>query len=178
MFENKQNHEKRSFELWLLLSSKIKNYLYCGNWPLLSSSTSSFWARILCTDSQWLRYIVVGKLSTRHKKCILYLYAIASFRGKQICQILRVFSEVLNVLAPTHHEYWHAFLSNQFQAVIAVMLCTYMDFTINNILKWGGSTFINGIFSLKLLIAVLFEYEEAQDPSVNSKPPPGFDMFK
>ena len=84
----------------------------------------------------------------------------------------------IKCFGPTHPKYWHAFLSNQFQAVIAVMLCTYMDFTINNILKWGGSTFINGIFSLKLLIAVLFEYEEAQDPSVNSKPPPGFDMFK
>ena len=64
-----------------------------------------------------------------------------------------------------------------FQAVTAIMLCTYMDFTINNVLKWGGSTFINGILSLKLLIAVLFEYEEAQDPSSTRKPP-GFDLLK
>ena len=57
------------------------------------------------------------------------------------------------------------------------MLCMYMDFTINNCLRWGWSTFINGFFSLKLLIGVLIEYEEAQDPSTTMKAP-GFDLMK
>ena len=60
------------------------------------------------------------------------------------------------------------------------MLCVYMDFTVNNVLKWGGSTFIHGIFSLKLLIPVLFKFEEAQDPKSSSEAlrNAGFDLMK
>ena len=55
------------------------------------------------------------------------------------------------------------------QAMIAVMLCTYMDFSIKNVGKWFFSTFIHGFASLFLLFDILWDYEVAADPKTAKK---------
>ncbi len=38
-----------------------------------------------------------------------------------------------------------------FEAIFAMMICTYMDFEYGLTLKWGLSVFINGVFALRYI---------------------------
>ena len=44
------------------------------------------------------------------------------------------------------------------EAVVAMMLCAYMDYENTTMFKWGLSVFVHGVFSLKHLLSELFRY--------------------
>ncbi len=42
------------------------------------------------------------------------------------------------------------------------MLCNYMDFEGDVIVRWGLDVLVNGLFSLRFILAELVRYEEIQ----------------
>jgi len=44
------------------------------------------------------------------------------------------------------------------EAVVAMMLCSYMDYENTAMFKWGFSVFVHGVFSLRHLLSELFRY--------------------
>jgi hypothetical protein len=49
------------------------------------------------------------------------------------------------------------------EAVLAMMLCTYMDYDVQTSAKWGISVFIHGYLSFHWLIKELYKYESLQE---------------
>ena len=60
-------------------------------------------------------------------------------------------------------------IGNLLQSVTAMILCNYMDSSIETARKWGISVILNGVFGFWLLLKVLYKYELMQDPK-KSKP--------
>ena len=48
------------------------------------------------------------------------------------------------------------------EAVLAIMLCNYMDYEGPTTMKWGINVFIHGLFSLRHLISELVRYEDSK----------------
>lgn len=55
-------------------------------------------------------------------------------------------------------------------AVLATMLCEYMECQFDLTLKWTGSVFIHGFLAFRLLCAMLFDFEsqKQQEPLADS----------
>ncbi len=51
-------------------------------------------------------------------------------------------------------------LLHLFEAVFAVMICTYLDMSLSLSLRWAANVFVHGIFALRFLVAQLFEVEK------------------
>lgn len=64
------------------------------------------------------------------------------------------------------------------EAVTAVMLCAYMDCSVNVTRKWAVSIFINGIFGFYPLMMVLYEYELRMDPKKSKNIRQEFDFVR
>ena len=53
------------------------------------------------------------------------------------------------------------------EAVIAMMMCAYMDLPNGTTLKWGLDVFVHGIFSFRFLIDELYTYEQSRQGTVD-----------
>lgn len=66
---------------------------------------------------------------------------------------------VQNYQSAIRNLFFLVLILHLFEAVFAMMICTYMDLEHGITLKWGLSVFINGVFALRYLISRLFDYE-------------------
>ena len=56
------------------------------------------------------------------------------------------------------------------EAVVASMICVYMDMEIKAVFKWFFSVFVHGILSFRHLLRRLYQYEERREAGSGGKP--------
>ena len=63
------------------------------------------------------------------------------------------------------------------EAVVASMMCSYMDCEVNVVIKWTCSVFIHGILSFKHLLTELYAYENLRHEPLSAQMKLGLSDF-